>query len=659
MHQKQKVIGEKVKISHKYTHYNWLERPVFVAGQLKSGTSLFRRMLDGHPEMFTYPDAPFFRLLFQREYKTQRHMILDWLIGNSNVLQQPPVKLHQFDSNNEFVPIPVGYSNIPAYSVELSGHIPGVNHLEEIFSIKKYHLLLKEYLSVENTTRKEIIQATVVAAVNACLVDIKKNTLKRWAYLQPTTANTTIHSGVRENKEVNWFFKTFPKGQVLFILRNPFAVILSRRDHFQSSRSTNRLKKFIYLLNDAKIVRESFKELKQFERHYDEGKLKVVRYEDLTTNPRSSMLDICSYLGLSFSETMLHPTIFGVPCSVVTAIGFDGSKVNKTRIERWKNELSRFHIVLIDAMLTKGFGFHGSRWGYTRQAPLIPAIITKLFIIFPISAVLRIRFWLMRLRDLLFNAISFRYSKFVQLHFYSEDTRYDIAAARDWNSVHNRHFILEQLSEIIREKSLCGYKRVLDVGCRHALWTFALAHCSGEVVGIELIPEFVDMVNQQIKHLRVDNIKVIKDKLETYEPEEKFDLVHVRSVLHCDGLDRNKKIQKLINMLVPNGRLYVTYFGIGQLILSMIQKFRIKDYRFVIRIAKTFIATLIFRNLLCRKRWPFSFLTKKGFVRFLESNGLEIKFMGHLDCSIDGSLPARFGPFLREFDALCKRKDKQ
>ena len=60
----------------------WLERAVLVFGQMKSGVTLLRDMLDGNPEMLVYPDQPYFRLLYQREYASERHMVIDWLIGN-------------------------------------------------------------------------------------------------------------------------------------------------------------------------------------------------------------------------------------------------------------------------------------------------------------------------------------------------------------------------------------------------------------------------------------------------------------------------------------------------------------------------------------------------------------------------------------------------
>jgi len=69
------------------------EMPVLFTGQMKSGGTLFRALMDGGDELFVFPDQPFFRLLSQRNYHSSQHRKIDWLINNRAVTIQPANKI--------------------------------------------------------------------------------------------------------------------------------------------------------------------------------------------------------------------------------------------------------------------------------------------------------------------------------------------------------------------------------------------------------------------------------------------------------------------------------------------------------------------------------------------------------------------------------------
>ncbi len=46
---------------------------------------------------------------------------------------------------------------------------------------------------------------------------------------------------------------------------------------------------------------------------YGEEQYKVVRFEDLTTNPMEVLQEICEFAGVDRTESMLFPSYMGLP----------------------------------------------------------------------------------------------------------------------------------------------------------------------------------------------------------------------------------------------------------------------------------------------------------------------------------------------------------
>ena len=86
-------------------------------------------------------------------------------------------------------------------------------------------------MAANDLTKAELIKWTIKAAYDACADGWKQQTPICWTYRQTHDAKTTIFEKTRrENNEPEEFFDTFPQGKILFIVRDPRAIVVSRRD---------------------------------------------------------------------------------------------------------------------------------------------------------------------------------------------------------------------------------------------------------------------------------------------------------------------------------------------------------------------------------------------------------------------------------------------
>ena len=99
-------------------NHSWFENVVLIATPMKTGGTLFNNLLDGNEEMFVFPDLPYFRLLTQRQCISDKHLVMDWILGSKFIGQYPEKELSNFDREDEYTPIPQEYIDL-AFSKNL------------------------------------------------------------------------------------------------------------------------------------------------------------------------------------------------------------------------------------------------------------------------------------------------------------------------------------------------------------------------------------------------------------------------------------------------------------------------------------------------------------------------------------------------------------
>lgn len=233
----------------------WLDNALLVYGPRKAGTTLLQNLLDGTSDLAVYPAE---------------------------------LKLKYFVKNRPEGRLVDSYRARSRVAEIKSPH----------FSIEKYHALWRENGdgSLGELIRRDM--ANVIAASDFC------SEPRLWAAKEV---------GGRTDAILKEWRRQFPKGRVLFILRDPLMVTRAvLNDRRRKERE----------LSAWQIARETIDPLRVVAtaaRHLDDPGTFAIAYEDLVSDPPRTMRRVTDFLGIPFDEILTRPTLFGEPIVVRTA----------------------------------------------------------------------------------------------------------------------------------------------------------------------------------------------------------------------------------------------------------------------------------------------------------------------------------------------------
>jgi len=134
----------------------------------------------------------------------------------------------------------------------------------------------------------------------------------------------------------------FPEARVVFLVRDPRAVVASRRETQWARGSL-----------DVEIGR--WRDSVRTAEWYDlDERVRIMRYEDLVTQPLSQVADICRYVQLDFDAAMLER-----PARHAAAKPRPGGPISADRVSRWRSVLSQAETRMIERLAGKEMRRHG------------------------------------------------------------------------------------------------------------------------------------------------------------------------------------------------------------------------------------------------------------------------------------------------------------
>jgi hypothetical protein len=282
-----------------------MARPIFVIGIHKSGSSLVRSLLDGHPDLAVLPREPHFfersglRVTYPLRPAEPRSLNDDQFAAAVTTA----LELEAVDTNP--------YSDSPAWH----GYSPSIFNAR--WSPTPGSSLPDRYARYLET----LWAAAELGPRPARFVD--KST--EYVEFVPTLSA--------------WF----PDARFVHVLRDPYANLVAvRRYHAKVGRRPD-------LGASARAIRMSFRAAATYATSVP-GYL-TVRYEDLVASPETQMRAVASHLELAYLPSLLAPTIGGVPWQ-----GNSGDEVRSTEIRRapavaWRDELHAIDIRTINAAM--------------------------------------------------------------------------------------------------------------------------------------------------------------------------------------------------------------------------------------------------------------------------------------------------------------------
>jgi protein-tyrosine sulfotransferase len=303
-----------------------MDRPIFILGAHKSGTSLLRSLFDSHPALFAVPieshffqnleywiDYPFLERIQPRQISTAQLVTnLKAAIAYSNTEENP-----QGDG------ISKGIFDQSRFDTHLETHLQPITNLYENLALCFEIYLKAIFYSIHGTdiaAKKRFLEKSVEAAELALELQ-----------------------------------QLFPDALFIHILRNPYANLVSMRKFRMHNKKTTA---FPWLGLDYRSLYNSLFFLYKNKRLI--SNYLVVKYEDLIMTPQTTLQSICEFVDLEFSKSLLQPTYLGQPWfgNSSATVKFQG--ISAARLHQWQTEISPLEIKLINKYLrhvVEDFGY--------------------------------------------------------------------------------------------------------------------------------------------------------------------------------------------------------------------------------------------------------------------------------------------------------------
>jgi len=289
---------------------DFYERPIFVVGHRKTGTTLVQELLDGHPQLAVLPGESnhfhTFVLRFARAPGIAAEAQRWWLLRLITPSGIPPF----WALGNPWETASDPYAAFTARLLGLGNANPG-----------------RDFLGM--------------AAVALAAGD-------RLAWVEKTPGH---------EHRLDEILDAYPEARFVHVVRDPrsVAAAIVRLDR-TTGQSTD-------LVDVGLSIRRSFEaaERGQGDRYL------VVRYEDVVSDPDGVMRRVAGFAGIEWSETLLTPTVGGVGAtsnSAWSARKVTG-EIESRRLDLWREELGDHQVGLITAA-TRG---PAGRQGYGLPPP--------------------------------------------------------------------------------------------------------------------------------------------------------------------------------------------------------------------------------------------------------------------------------------------------
>jgi len=302
-----------------------MNKPIFILGLTKSGTSLLRNLFDGHSQLFTIPsESHFFQNInfwvsyyFRRtkpqnlSYDEMKENLIDWI----QLLNQT----HQ--------------------------------RVTDAFTKGKWDVdIVKQVLRSEQTTDLKQLSNLYMRAMYKGLTGKEYNPSLEF-----------VEKSV-ENAEFAFEWKElYPDARFIHVLRNPYANLVALRKYAQYDPEWKN--KYPYLKMALYSMHNSFyflyKNMRMIKNY------KIVRYEDLLKKPNETMQELSDWLHIPFEKTLLNPSVLGENWAGNSTSGEQFKGISATNVKKWRNEINKLEIYSIN----KFFDFILKDFNYEQIEP--------------------------------------------------------------------------------------------------------------------------------------------------------------------------------------------------------------------------------------------------------------------------------------------------
>jgi hypothetical protein len=170
--------------------------------------------------------------------------------------------------------------------------------------------------------------------------------------------------------------RDFPKAQFIYLMRDPRGHIFSFKTYFLTMRgslihlgngSMRKKSLFVHIIKDKMV--DNLKMIHDNKRLVLNGKLKIVKFEDIKMFPRKTIEQLCDWLGIKFNDSLLTLTTAGVPSSGGYS-GFSNQLVvgfAQEPVHRWKSHMPKREIRMVEYLFCRDLSTNGYQLIYKEK----------------------------------------------------------------------------------------------------------------------------------------------------------------------------------------------------------------------------------------------------------------------------------------------------
>lgn len=284
------------------------ENPIFISGSPRSGTTLMTALLDGHPDLTVFPEE-YLYCEPQHDLNLQNLPVLKAMF-KEKVLLRLQGKDSFLDGMHEEGR---DYNGFDYNGFE--------NEVDEHF---------QRLFNRESVTCTSYVPALALIALLS-------------GFSRVTGIDQQVRGVIKNPRyELYWqqIIKDFPNAKIIYMIRNPHDVILSRtikknkREHLRRGGSpSNWKKKSIAIKPSATFLRDWERSIMAYRsaKSATPSQILRVRYEDLVSSPQNVMHEVAEFLGITWFENLLAPSFFGKPWKGGSMHGHSFNKINKSK----------------------------------------------------------------------------------------------------------------------------------------------------------------------------------------------------------------------------------------------------------------------------------------------------------------------------------------
>ncbi|MBN2044454.1 MAG: sulfotransferase [Anaerolineales bacterium] len=284
------------------------DRPIFICGHPKSGTSLLRNLLDNHPQLAVYPEeSRFFRNFLPKAEGMSVEQLIE--LGENELI-------HIFAWTRE---------NPPAHQAGFP---------DRDYSFISYDAVkdrFRDLLRTEGLRHHGDVLWTAVQSF-AESVGSQPEALAGW--VEKTPNNEYFADRI---------FAWWPQAKCIHIVRDP-------RDNYASyQRKQESWSPGKFSAHWNRSVSAGFRNQAQ----YGEERYWVLRYEDLVNRPEEILPEMCGFLGINDDEILRRPTRAGDLWAGNSMFEDQFNEISPAAVGRWKETLTAREAGIIQAATRK------------------------------------------------------------------------------------------------------------------------------------------------------------------------------------------------------------------------------------------------------------------------------------------------------------------